>query len=121
MPPTARIQRHMARTDGAAAAAPWVYVLKDDWLEVLAGDDAALRGADGTPMATIISVEAGLDRTHLTQVKNGQLKLSLKVFAALVNFLESSRGFTEEQARAALFDRVPQAHAERAATRAAVA
>lgn len=109
------------RTAGDSAASrvldPKVYVLRDDWLEVLAGDDPALR-RNGKPSATVISAMAGLDRTHLTQVKNGQLSLSLKIFGALVHFLEEYRGLTEEQARAALFERVTRSEAERRAAQA---
>jgi len=100
---------------GARVLEPKVYVLRENWLEVLAGDDPALRSR-GKPSATVISAMAGLDRTHLTQVKNGQLSLSLKIFGALVHFLEEYRGLTEEQARRALFERVTRAEAERRST-----
>jgi hypothetical protein len=105
-----------------AALEPKVYVLKDGWLEVLAGDDPALRTrGSGRPMATVISAAAGLDRTHLGQVESKRLALSLKVMEALVTFLEVYRGLTEEQARAALFDYVTQSEADLRARQAVAA
>lgn len=100
----------------ATALEPKVYVLKKDWLEVLAGDDASLRTrGSGRPMPTVISALAGLDRTHLGLVKAKRLALSLKVMEALITFLEVRRGMTEEQARSALFDYVTQSEAQRRA------
>jgi hypothetical protein len=121
MPPTTRSRCTPAAAGtaagGDAPATPAferrVYVLRPDWLEVLAGDDPALRNPrDGMPMATVISAAAGLDRTALTQVKRGKSSGTGIVMGALVNFLESYRGMTAEQARAALFDYVTQCEAD---------
>jgi len=91
-----------------------VYVLKDNWLEVLAGDDPSLRTrSTGRPKATVISALAGLDRTHLGQIEGKRLPLSLKVMEAMITFLDVRRGMTEEQARAALFDYVTRSEAQR--------
>jgi hypothetical protein len=122
MPPTTR-SRYAPAAAGTVAddkdtpATPVferkVYILKPDWLEVLAGDDPALRNPrDGMPMATVISAAAGLDRTALTQVKRGKSSGTGTVMGALINFLESYRGLTAEQARAALFDYVTQSEAD---------
>jgi hypothetical protein len=96
----------------SAAPEPKVYVLKKGWLDVLAGDDPSLRTRSGSPMSSVISTLAGLDRTHLGQIRNRRLALSLKVMEALITFLEVRRDLTEEQARAALFDYVTQSEAE---------
>lgn len=95
-----------------AALEPKVYVLKSNWLDVLAGDDPSLRTRGGRPMASVISTLAGLDRTHLGQIDSGRLALSLKVMEALITFLEVRRAMTEEQARAALFDYITQSEAD---------
>jgi hypothetical protein len=105
----------------AGAPEPKVYVLKDGWLDVLAGDDPSLRTRGGRPMASVISALAGLDRTHLGQVDSRRLALSLKVMEALITFLEARRGMTEEQARAALFDYVTQSEAAKRARQAVAA
>lgn len=96
-----------------AAPEPKVYVLKEGWLEVLAGDDPDLRtrpvppAQRGEPLITVISRAAGLDRTLLSQINSNRWGLSLRVMGALVTFLEVRRGMSEEQARDALFARVP--------------
>ena len=81
------------------------YVLKPDWLEVLAGDNPRLRDGDGVPMVTVISTAAGLDRSRLSRVRKGEYALTTEVSASLVNFLVTYRNYTEDTARAALFER----------------
>lgn len=86
------------------------YTPKPDWLEILAGDNDDLRNPrDGKPMVTIISAAAGLDRTALTKVINGQGPLTPQIADALTHFLEVYRGYTEAEARNALFQRVATA------------
>lgn len=85
------------------------YTPKSDWLEILAGDNPDLRHSDGRPMATVISAAAGLDRTALTKVINGQGPLTPQIADALTHFLEVYRGYTEAEARDALFQRVAEA------------
>jgi len=83
-----------------------ICVPRDDWLEVLAGDNPNLRATDGTPMITVISAAAGLDPSALTQIVRQKNRMGLKVQDALINFLEDTRQFTEDEARKALFMRV---------------
>lgn len=85
------------------------YVTTDDWLEVLAGDNTSLRNGVGAPMPTIIAMAAGLDRTCLTRVANGQVGLSVETMGSLINFLVTYRRYTEDGARKALFRRVTPA------------
>lgn len=85
--------------------------LRPDWLETLAGDNQALRSSDGKPMATVISAAAGLDRTSLTRIINGQNGLTLPIVDALVRFLEVYGGYSAAEADEALFERVAPAEA----------
>lgn len=83
------------------------YTPKAGWLEILAGDNADLRNPrDGKPMVTVIGTAAGLDRTRLTRIQSGQCGLTAEVMASLANFLVAYRGYTEADARDALFQRV---------------
>lgn len=91
------------------ALPPKIYVPKGGWdsvFEVLAGDRADLRTLGGKPKATRISALAGLDRTHLTQLKTLQVGLGMKVMEALVTFMVAIHGHTRAQAEAELFDLV---------------
>jgi hypothetical protein len=82
-------------------------VLRPGWLEILAGDNDDLRNPqDGKPLATKISAAAGLDRTSLTRIINGQNGLSLQIVDALIRFLEVYRGMSAAEADGALFERV---------------
>lgn len=81
------------------------YVLRNDALEILAGNDPDLRTRAGKPNASAISTAAGLDSTTLLQIINSQIGLSIWVKAALVDFL-MCRGFTRAGAESALFDLV---------------
>lgn len=88
---------------------PMVYVPKGGWtrvLEVLAGDRRELRSADKTPNATLISTLAGLDRSQLTQLKNGNQRMGKRVMEALATFLIAIHGYTRESAEAELWDLV---------------
>jgi hypothetical protein len=82
------------------------YIPKPGWLEILAGDNPDLRNGDGRPMATVIGAAAGLDRTTLAKVINGRGPLTAQIVDALTRFLEVYRGYTEAEARDALFQRV---------------
>lgn len=81
------------------------YIPRDGWLEILAGENPALLRGD-KPMATVISQAAGLDRTTLTRIINGQGTLTPQIVDALTRFLEVYRGYSEAEAREALFERV---------------
>jgi hypothetical protein len=84
-----------------------IRILRDDWLEVLAGDNPHLRNpVTGKPRTTTISAAAGLDRTSLTRIENGQNGLTLAIADALVRFLREYRGFSADEADTALFERV---------------
>lgn len=82
-----------------------MYVLQSDALEVLAGDDPALRRADGKPNYENISVAAGLDPTTIWRIMTGKIGLSVWAMAALTDFL-MCRGYTRTGAEAALYDLV---------------
>lgn len=88
---------------------PMIYVPKGGWdnvFDVLAGNRDDLRTADGKPKATLISSLAGLDRSHLTQLKTLQVGIGRKVMAALVSFAMAVHGYTRAEAEAELFDLV---------------
>jgi len=82
------------------------YILKPGWLDILAGGNPDLRNAEGKPLVTIISTAAGLDRSRLTRVAKGEYALTTEVMASLANFLVAYRGYTDAEARDALFQRV---------------
>jgi len=83
-----------------------MYVLQSDALEILAGDEPALRTrSTGKPNASAISLAAGLDSTTLLQIVNGQIGLSIWVKAALTDLL-MQRGHSRADAENALFDLV---------------
>jgi hypothetical protein len=89
-----------------------VRVLRPDWLGVLAGENPDLRNpVTGKPRTTTISAAAGLDRTSLTRIENGQNGLTLAIADALVRFLEVYRGYSTTEAEEALFERVTPAEA----------
>lgn len=117
------VERTLTRkgADGPAAArqqaqdlrglvlSPLTYVPRGGWqrvFEVLAGDRAELRSADGTPNVTLISTIAGLDRARLTALKTFQFGLGKKVMEALVTFMINVHGWTREDAEAELWDLV---------------
>lgn len=94
---------------------PLTYVPRGGWqrvFEVLAGDRAELRTADGTPNVTLISTIAGLDRARLTALKTFQFGLGKKVMEALVTFMINVHGWTRSQAEAELWDLVENADAK---------
>lgn len=95
---------------------PMTYVPKGGWprvLEVLAGDRAELRTADGTPNATLISTIAGLDRSQLTMLRLGrQQGMGKKVMEALATFMINVHGRTRESAEAELWDLIDNADAK---------
>lgn len=95
--------------------APMVYVPKGGWirvLDLLAGDRAELRSADGTPKATLISTIAGLDRTALTLLKLERQGMGKRVMEALVTFMINVHGYTRGQAEIELWDLVATADAK---------
>lgn len=84
------------------------YAYTPDYLKVLAGNDPDLCDPrTGEPKPTAIALAAGLDRTALSRVTGAPDAPSAVVQASLVTLLIERRGMTEEQAREALFRRVP--------------
>lgn len=81
------------------------YVLQRDALEILAGDDPALRRADGKPNYENISIAAGLDPTTIWRIMTGKIGLSVWVMAALTDLL-MRRNYNRPDAEAALYDLV---------------
>lgn len=93
-------------------ASPSVYVPRDGWLELLAGDDPALRDSRGRPLPTVISTAAGLDRTRLPHVVNGRLSLTANIMAACASLIERRLGIEPSlDTERTLFIRVPAAEA----------
>lgn len=90
---------------------PLTYVPRGGWadvFEVLAGDRADLRTADGAPNVTLISTIAGLDRARLTALKTLRFGLGKKVMEALVTFMVCIHGRTRAQAEAELWDLIDE-------------
>ena len=117
---------HRARTEDLRALVlkPKLYVPRGGWPAVfvlLAGDRAELRTSDGTPNVTLISTIAGLDRSHLTQIKNFQLGIGKKVMGALVGFLMTIHGYSREEAEGALWDLVDEGDPAAARPQAVIA
>lgn len=93
---------------------PLTYVPRGGWsqvFEVLAGDRADLRAANGKPNVTLISTIAGLDRARLSGLKTLQFGLGKKVMEALVTFMVEVHGHTREEAEAELWDLVAEGQA----------
>lgn len=110
MPPTTRTPGDAHDSADTAIPERMTYVFKKGYLEALAGDDPALRDQAGAPRLTAICTAAGLDRATLHQIKRGNATLTPVNQGSLVALLER-RGYTEDAARAALFERVPLAEA----------
>lgn len=101
--------RHHGEDLRSLVLAPLTYVPRGGWqqvFEVLAGDRAELRSADGTPNVTLISTIAGLDRARLTALKTFQFGLGKKVMEALVTFMINVHGWTRHEAESELWDLV---------------
>jgi hypothetical protein len=83
-----------------------IYVPRENWLEVLAGDDPTLRDPTGKPMITVIGAAAGLSKTALVQIQLKNNGVGHKTMGALTDFLKATGRFTEAEALEALFERV---------------
>lgn len=108
MPPTTRTRSPGAANDGTSATTPerMTYVLKAGYLEVLAGDDPALRNPrTHAPMPTTICIAAGLDRGTFHDLWRGNATLTPVIQGSLVALLQR-RGYSEPAAREALFEHV---------------
>jgi hypothetical protein len=103
------------------AVEPHTYVFKPGYLEILAGDDPALRDPrTGAPIATLISVAVGLERSTLTPSRSAAMP-SATTQGSVVAFLVHRRGYSEREARDALFEHVPLREAQLRAGREVLA
>jgi hypothetical protein len=80
------------------------YILQADAPEILAGDNQALRRADGKPNLEAISVAAGQDRTTLWRITAGKIGLSVWAMAGFTELLMTERGCTRIDAEGVLYD-----------------
>lgn len=86
---------------------PHTYVFRPGYLNLLAGDDPALRDTrTGEPMPTAISAAAGLERSTLSQNKRNSVGPSTVTQGSLVALL-ASRGLGKQEAHDQLFEHVP--------------
>lgn len=82
------------------------YVLHEAAPEILAGENPALRRADGEPNLEAISLAAGQDKVTLWRIINGKIGLSSWAMAAFTELLMAERGWDRAQAEYQLYDLV---------------